>query len=188
MRRVRAEMQNASRSGVSKGIGFMLKKIVCVGLIAAMLCTCALAEACFGDFTTQDLFGNLVTDSEFSNYDVTMVYVWATWCDYCQTEMPELEYVYRNMPGNANLVTFCYDGLDEMDTALEMAGSEPFKTLLITQDIYDRFLYQAYAFPTTFFVDCWGNMIGQPIVGVPSATDSAGVYLESINELLDEYA
>ena len=81
-----------------------------------------------------------------------------------------------------------FDGLDEMDTALEMAGSEPFKTLLITQEIYDRFLYQAYAFPTTFFVDCWGNMIGQPIVGVPSATDSASVYLESINELLNEYA
>lgn len=166
----------------------MMKKIVCAGLIAAMLCTCALAEACFGDFATQDLFGNLATDSEFSNYDVTMVYVWATWCDYCQTEMPELEYVYRNLPANANLVTFCYDGLDEMDTALEMAGSEPFKTLLITREIYDRFLYQAYAFPTTFFVDCWGNMIGQPIVGVPSATDSAGVYLDSINELLNEYA
>ena len=85
----------------------MMKKIVCAGLIAALLCTCALAEACFCDFATQDLFGNLATDSEFSNYDVTMVYVWATWCDYCQTEMPELEYVYRNLPAHANLVTFC---------------------------------------------------------------------------------
>ncbi len=166
----------------------MCKRILCAVMIAALICTGALAEACFGNFTTQDLFGGHVTDSTFSDYDVTMVYVWATWCDYCLAEMPELERVYRNLPADANLITFCYDALDEMDTAREIAGGAPFSTLLITQDIYDRFLYQAYAFPTTFFVDCWGNMIGQPIVGVPSTDNSADAYLDAIDDLLRQYA
>ena len=53
-----------------------------------------------------------------------------------------------------------------------------------TQEIYDQFLYQVYAFPTTYFLDSQGNPVGEPIVGVPDLQDAAGAYYGVTMEVL----
>ena len=42
-------------------------------------------------FETTDLEGNSITSDEiFTGHRVTMINMWATWCDPCKNELPEL--------------------------------------------------------------------------------------------------
>ena len=69
-------------------------------------------------------------------------------------------------------------------TILQQTGATNFQTLMGTQEIYDQFLYQVYAFPTTYFLDSTGNPVGEPIVGVPDLQDAAGAYYGVTMEVL----
>ena len=61
-------------------------------------------------FQTADLEGTTVTQDVFKDYDITMVNVWTTWCQYCVEEMPELEKVYRNLPAEPYAVFYVPSG------------------------------------------------------------------------------
>lgn len=50
-------------------------------------------------FETTDLDGNVVTSAAlFAGHKVTMINIWATWCDPCKNELPELRSLPRNWP------------------------------------------------------------------------------------------
>ena len=50
-----------------------------------------------GTSETADINGNTYTESVFSDYDLTLVNAFTTWCSTCVNEMPELEQLYQDM-------------------------------------------------------------------------------------------
>ncbi|MGN0185192.1 MAG: TlpA family protein disulfide reductase [Aristaeellaceae bacterium] len=167
-----------------------MKKTLILLLALAMLVAvpAALAETSgLTSFSTYDMEAQPVDESIFSGYDLTMVNIWATWCGYCVQEMPELAKLKDMLPENVNLITICDDATTETELAyniLQQTGATNFQTLMGTQEIYDQFLYQVYAFPTTYFLDSAGNPVGEPVVGVPDLDDPAGTYYGIIQEVL----
>ena len=162
--------------------------ILLLALLLALAAPAACAEASgLTSFNTYDMQAQPVDESIFSGYDLTVVNVWATWCGYCVQEMPELAKLKDMLPENVNLITICDDATTETELAysiLQQTGATNFQTLMGTQEIYDQFLYQVYAFPTTYFLDSQGNPVGEPIVGVPDLQDAAGAYYGVTMEVL----
>ena len=162
--------------------------ILMLALVLALGAPAALAEwSGLTSFSTYDMEAQPVDESIFSGYDLTMVNIWATWCGYCVREMPELAKLKDMLPENVNLITICDDASVETELAysiLQQTGATNFQTLMGTQEIYDQFLYQVYAFPTTYFLDSQGNPVGEPIVGVPDLQDAAGAYYGVTMEVL----
>lgn len=163
-----------------------MKKIIAM-MMALMLAlsACSMAEG-MTEFFTRDMNGNEVTEEIFAPYDLTMMTVWATWCGYCVDKMPELVKVKESLPENANLITLCEDAAFEPELAkeiLDVSGAN-FTTMIATNDIYNDFMYSVRAFPSTYFLDSEGNVVGEPIVGVPSMTNTAEAYYEIFMERL----
>ncbi len=161
-----------------------MKKLICALLALMLLCTAAMAEI---EFSTVDTEGNRVTQAIFEGYDLTMVNVWATWCGYCIDELPEFTALKESLPENCNLITICDDAASEpeLTAAILDLVSADFTTLAASEDMYSGILSGVYAFPTTFFVDGGGNIVGEAVVGVPSLDDPAGAYYDIMMERLE---
>ena len=50
-----------------------------------------------GAFETTDIDGNAYTEKVFSDYDLTLVNCFTTWCSPCVNEMPDLDKLYQEM-------------------------------------------------------------------------------------------
>lgn len=122
-------------------------------------------------FTAQDLEGNTVTESIFSEKDLTVLNIWGTFCGPCVGEMPELGTWAQEMPDNVQLVGLVIDIAGEEDTEhrdlavsiMENAGAD-FTQIIANQDFAD-ILKDVYGVPTTIFVDKDGNIVGDSIIG-----------------------
>ena len=97
-----------------------------------------------------------------------MINLWTSWCTYCIREMPELEEIYQEYKEKGcNVVGILMDAdepgaMDEALAILEQTGVT-YMTLKPTGDILDQIPAQAY--PTTYFVDENGKLIGETVVG-----------------------
>ena len=120
-------------------------------------------------FETTDTEGNAVSSEElFGSHEITMVNIWASWCGFCIDEMEELEAINgRLAEKNCAVVGLLSDGDEEAALA---SGLETLKekgvtyvNILPPENMDDLFMISAY--PTTFFVDREGVIVGAPIVG-----------------------
>ena len=119
------------------------------------------------EFETTDLEGNPVKSEElFAGHPVTAVNLWATWCNPCKREIPELETLNTELKeNNCQIVGIVTDAkkekkiaqakeiLAELDAGY--VNLVPFEGLadLLPQDCW----------PTTYFVDENGVLIGEPV-------------------------
>ncbi len=73
-------------------------------------------------FETTDLDGNPVSSEDiFSEHEITMVSLWATWCHNCIGEMTELgEMAERLAEKNVAVVGICTDADEELDECREI--------------------------------------------------------------------
>lgn len=136
-----------------------------------------------GTFETVDIDGNTITEDIFSDYDLTAINIWATWCTSCTDEMGSLQEVYESLDSNINFITICGDSDTELElaqTILDTNGCE-FTTLVINEEIYTNIFYYLSAYPTTIFVDSEGNIVGEFMVGAPTS-DVVNTYLTQIND------
>ena len=166
-----------------------MKKILAImmALILMLAVSASAAEVGLTDFTTTDMEGNIVTQSIFADYDLTMVNIWATWCGYCVEEMPELAKLKDMLPENVNIITICDDAEYEPELVkqiLDESGAN-FQTLKTTEEMYSQLLAYVYAFPTTFFVNSEGIPVVQPLTGVPSMENAAEAYYSIIEQVLE---
>ena len=120
-------------------------------------------------FSTEDVYGNPIDSAElFAANEITMVNIWTSWCPPCQGELPALAELHERLrEKNCGIVGILYDaeegtGLEDGVALMESAGIT-YPVLIPDADIYTAF--PLYAYPTTYFVDSAGQIVGDPIVG-----------------------
>jgi len=128
------------------------------------------------NFSTLDIYGNEIDPTVFSEYALTMVNIWGTFCSPCLEEMPDLaeidaEYKERgfqivglvvdvqNSDGSVNL--------DQIDKAIEIETitGAAYPHLIPSEYLIDGIVQNVQYIPYTIFVDSEGNMVGEAYVG-----------------------
>ena len=122
------------------------------------------------DFRTVSLDNREVTQDVFSDYDITIVHIWGTFCGPCIVEMPEYGRFLKEKPDNVNLVGIIsdvYDGIDinvtEAHDILESSDAD-FLNLRNSDSLYD-IVEQFQYVPSSFLVDSKGHLIGEAMDG-----------------------
>lgn len=140
-------------------------------------------------FEAQDLAGNTVTEAVFTQSQLTMVNVWATYCNPCLSEMPGL----GELAGEYDTEQFQIIGIvsdvqeGAGDEAVEYAAELVSQTgadyvhLLLNESVFRAMLGGVSAVPTTFFVDENGEIL-DTVVG---AMDKSA-WKEKIDGLLEK--
>ena len=129
-----------------------------------------------GKFETKGIDGKDYAEKVFSDYDLTLVNIFTTWCSPCVNEIPELEKLYEEMKekgvGVVGVVldTVGDDGKQD-DATVKKAGVLQEKTkasypfLIPDSTMMNGRLNGISAFPETFFVDKEGNIVGETYSG-----------------------
>lgn len=132
-----------------------------------------------GTFKTQDINGNEYTQDIFSDYDLTMVNVFATWCSPCVDELPDLqklsEEAARNKDKKVQVIGIVLDAAGkngELDNnvlekaqTLQSQVQITYPLLVPDSGNLNGRLKDIQAVPETFFVDKKGNIAGDTYSG-----------------------
>ena len=129
-----------------------------------------------GKFESTGIGGDTYTEKVFSDYDLTLVNIFTTWCSPCVNEIPELEKLYKEMKDKGvGVVGVVLDTVDEDGNQNEDSvkkaeilrektkASYPF--LVPDSTMMNGRLNGISAFPETFFVDKNGNIVGETYAG-----------------------
>ncbi len=124
---------------------------------------------------TMDIDGKEFSGKDFSDYDLTMVNVFATWCSPCVQEIPDLAEIQKEMKGKGvniiGVVTDTVDQTGENQEALEKAklirerSKAEYPFLIPDKSNFNGRLSGIQAFPETFFVDKKGQIVGETYSG-----------------------
>lgn len=124
-------------------------------------------------FTLKDLNGKDVSLSDYEG-KIVLINFWATWCGYCDKEMPDLEKLNKE---NDDIVVLAVNVRESNDIVEKYIkeGKYTFPVVLDESgDVSTQYLVSA--FPTTYFVDKEGILLG----AVPGMMTSA-----QMNEIVE---
>lgn len=123
----------------------------------------------FFEFTAKDFDGNDVDNSVFANTKLTMMNVWATFCNPCIKEMPDLGELAAAGGTDYQIIGVCadLDGTEDMLTVAKDIVSQTKANYLHLQPSEGLLpvLTATSAVPVTFFFDSEGKLVGQGIMG-----------------------
>ena len=139
-------------------------------------------------FEGQDLDGNTITQETCALAKLTMINVWATYCNPCLKEMPELgELAKEYEAADFQLIGVVSDVVEGQDQeATEYAASLVEETgadyphMLLNESLYNGLLAGVSAVPTTFFLNEKGEVL-DVVVGAMDKTH----WKEKIDGLLE---
>lgn len=140
-------------------------------------------------FEGQDVEGNAVSNTIFSEAKLTMVNVWATYCNPCLREMPGLgELAGEYGAGEFQIIGVISDVTEDADgetiaaaaSLIEATGAD-YPHLLLNEAIYFALLKDVTAVPTTFFIDEEGKVLDTVIGAMEKSA-----WEEKINAFLEE--
>ena len=124
---------------------------------------------------TVDIDGKEFSGKDFSDYDLTMVNVFATWCSPCVQEIPDLAEIQKEMKDKGvnivGVVTDTVNQTGENQEALEKAklirerSKAEYPFLIPDKSNFNGRLSGIQAFPETFFVDKKGQIVGETYSG-----------------------
>ena len=146
-----------------------------------------------GTFETTDIDGNTYTESVFSDYDLTLVNAFTTWCSPCVNEMPELEKLYQELKDQGvGVVGMVIDSVGADGTTdeevvkkaqvLKEKTGVTYPLLLPDKGFLNGRIQGLQSFPESFFVDKDGNIVSDPIMG---SNDLQG-WKDAVMQKLDE--
>ena len=146
-----------------------------------------------GTFETTDIDGNTYTEKVFSDYDLTLVNAFTTWCSPCVNEMPELEELYQEMKDQGvGVVGMVLDSVSEDGTPddsivqkaqlLKEKTGVTYPLLIPDKGFLNGRISGLQSFPESFFVDKDGNIVSDPIMG---SNDLQG-WKDAVMQKLDE--
>ena len=136
-------------------------------------------------FEGTDLEGNSLSSDIFSQSKLTMVNVWATYCNPCLNEMPglgELAAEYdRSEFQIIGIVSDVWEGEDQalVESLVQETGAA-YPHLLANDSVSRAILSSVSGVPTTFFFDGEGAYLG----GVVGSAEKSK-WEEIVNELLE---
>lgn len=140
-------------------------------------------------FVGQDIDGNTVSSDVFSESKLTMVNVWATYCNPCLSEMPGLgELAGEYAPEEFRIIGIISDVpedgdgelLSQAEALIEQTNAN-YTHLLLNKSVYSALLTDVTAVPTTFFVDENGVVLDTVVGAMEKAA-----WEEKVNGLLEE--
>lgn len=129
-----------------------------------------------GGMNARDIHGEKVTEAVLSDYRLTMVNVWATYCNPCLAEMPDLARLAADMKDQGvQILGVVSDSVDQnlnrLDDKIalaisieEMTGAN-YTHIVPDLIVAQKLLYQISSVPTTFFLDANGELVGYVYVG-----------------------
>ena len=136
-------------------------------------------------FTANDVYGNRISSADmFSSNKITMINIWASWCGPCVSELGELQTLSLKLKEiNCGLIGILDDGdtASGLQSGLELIRSYGLTYTVIVPNSEVRSCFDYMYYPTSFFVDSSGHMIGEPIIGA-----QVDQYLPYIQQLLGE--
>ncbi|MBQ7924924.1 MAG: TlpA family protein disulfide reductase [Lachnospiraceae bacterium] len=139
------------------------------------------------EFEATTIAGENVTGACFGESRLTMINIWATYCNPCISEMPDLGAMAADYDSSDfQIYGIISDVTGESDDSLiqeaknliEETGAT-YPHLLLNESLYTNLVGGTSAVPTTFFVNQKGEVLGY-VVGARSKA----VWEELINELL----
>lgn len=140
-------------------------------------------------FEALDTKGNTVSSDIFSGTKLTMINVWATYCQPCLREMPDLgqlsgEYDKADFQ-IIGIISDVQEGANDKQTTkaeslIEQTGAD-YPHLYLNESLYNALLTDVVAVPTTFFLDEEGNIL-DTVVGSKEKDD----WKEIIDGYLEE--
>lgn len=137
------------------------------------------------EFSTTDMDGNKVTNDIFSQYDLTVVNFWATYCNPCINELSELAEWKKELPDNVNLIGLLVD-VDEKNSDQYKLAEKIIKETgadyqhLIATKAFDDIISNLVGVPTTFFVDKEGKLVEEPFAGA-----DVNAYKQTVEDYLN---
>lgn len=147
-----------------------------------------------GTFQTTTLDGQPIDQSIFSGKKLTMVNAWTTWCGACIDEMPDLEALSQELKDtDAQIISIVCDTADargeieEELLALAQRITErtgvTFPCLIPDVNLKDGLLQGILGYPTTWFVDENGNIVGDAVLGSNSKENWMALIQERLAEV-----
>lgn len=146
-------------------------------------------EAYILTFEAKTLEGETLTSDIFSQSRLTMLNIWATYCNPCLSEMPDLGAIAASFDkadfqilGVVSDVNEAADA-DTIDNALSLVEETQanYPHVLLSQTLYENLVGGIDSVPTTFFINQKGEVLGY-VVGAQSKE----TWEEIIYELLEE--
>lgn len=144
------------------------------------------SSAIFVTFEGTDLEGNTVSEDVFTQSKLTMVNVWATYCNPCLREMPGLGELAAEYDGSEfqiiGIVSDVREGEEQalVESLVQQTGAN-YPHLLLNDSINNAFMGSVSGVPTTFFFDGEGMYLG----GVVGSAEKSE-WEELIHGLLEE--
>ena len=180
-----------------------MKKIRCWMLLAGMVALMGLLAGCGGEtavgvpsegtaaalgtlasFRADTLDGDVFTDEDVGERDVTVVNFWAMTCRPCIAELPELAEFAAALPENVQVITCCLDGYGNEEAAAEVLADAGFTGVTLISgdgDLAELCGGLQYT-PTTVFADSNGVLVGDAVIG--GQEDLSGTFLAAVNQVL----
>lgn len=125
------------------------------------------------DFTLKNLSGEEVSLSDYRG-KIVMINFWATWCKWCDIEMPDMQKLSNE---NDDLVVLAVDveeDIKDVKAYIEKGGYD-FEVVLDSDGFVNR-TYLVNGLPNSYFVDKEGILLGK--VG-------GAINFAQMNEILD---
>ncbi len=179
---------------------YLIPTIITLLLSAIFLSSCSggskpdqTSGGVLSDFTSEDLSGNPVDQSVFSEHKLTMVNIWATFCGPCIREMPDLGELNREYADKGfQIIGIPADITDSKGNVSPSMLAEAISIVSETGADYLHIMPSAslvaaklkfvYSVPETIFVDEFGRQVGESYIGSRSKAD----WIKIIDELLKE--
>ncbi|MBQ2802568.1 MAG: TlpA family protein disulfide reductase [Lachnospiraceae bacterium] len=147
------------------------------------------SDAYVVSFEAATIEGEDFTSECFSKSRLTMINIWATYCNPCLSEMPDLGEIAASYDASDfQMVGIISDVAEDADEETIKAAKElieqtkaDYPHLLVNESLYLTLLLGVDSVPTTFFVNQKGELLGY-VVGA----QSRAVWEELITKLLEE--
>ena len=148
-----------------------------------------------GLFQTTTLDGTSIDQTVFAEKKLTMINAWTTWCGPCIEELPDLAELTGELEElDAQIIGICCDTYDKRAQAVDEETLElaqvvvertgvQFPTLIPDGALNENLLGSVVGYPTTWFVDSEGNVVGDPVMGSHTKDEWKAMIQERLAEV-----